>query len=129
MSEQDQAQHQAEVQERWGDTGAYQQSQRRTKDYTERDWVQIKAEAEGIETGLAAALNDGDAADSERAMDLAEAWRRHISRWYYPCSHQMAAGLAEMYTADPRFRSHYEERAEGLAAYVADAIRANATRA
>ncbi len=38
------------------------------------------------------------------------------------------AGLGEMYVADPRFTAHYEERAEGLAQYVCDAISANAER-
>jgi hypothetical protein len=41
----------------------------------------------------------------------------------------MHAGLADMYESDPRFTAHYEERAEGLAAFVATAIRANAVRA
>ena len=50
----------------------------------------------------------------------------HIDRRFYPCSHSMHVSLAEMYTVDPRFRAHYEDRAEGLATYVAAAIRANA---
>lgn len=119
----------AEVRERWGDTDAYKESARRTRDYTDEDWAAIKAEAEGIEAGLAAALADGEAPDSTRAMDLAESARRHIDRWFYPCSHAMHAGLAEMYVSDPRFRAHYEERAEGLAEFVSQAIKANAARA
>ena len=49
---------------------------------------------------------DKAAAHCDRAMELAEAWRQHISRWFYPCGHQMMVGLAEMYTGDPRFRAH-----------------------
>jgi len=40
----------------------------------------------------------------------------------------MHVGLAAMYEADPRFTKHYEDRAQGLAGYVAAAIRANADR-
>ena len=40
----------------------------------------------------------------------------------------MHVGLADMYEADHRFRAHYEGRAEGLASFVARAIRANAAR-
>ncbi len=40
----------------------------------------------------------------------------------------MHAGLADLYTADERFRAHYEDRAEGLAEYVAEAIKANLDR-
>ena len=61
-------------------------------------------------------------------MDLAEAARLHIDRRYYACSHRMHVGLAEMYTADARFRKHYDDRAPGLAEYVAAAIVANAAR-
>jgi hypothetical protein len=38
----------------------------------------------------------------------------------------MHRGLAEMYVADERFVQTYEREAEGLAAYVHDAILANA---
>jgi hypothetical protein len=34
-----------------------------------------------------------------------------------------------MYVADERFAAHYDQRAPGLAAYVRDAILANAVRA
>ena len=61
-------------------------------------------------------------------MDLAESHRRHIDRWFYACSPDMHRGLASMYTADPRFSAYFEERHEGLAAFVADAIDANAAR-
>lgn len=37
-------------------------------------------------------------------------------------------GLAEMYLADPRFTATYEKIAPGLAQYLHDAIKANATR-
>ena len=129
MSEHDQAQYQEEVAERWGNTEAYKESTRRSKKYSEADLAKIKAETEGIEVGLAAVMTEGEAADGGRAMDLAEAARLHIDRWFYPCSPAMHAGLADMYTADERFKAHYEDRAEGLAEFVAQAIKANAARA
>lgn len=119
----------SEARERWGDTDAYKESTRRAAKYSKDDWTKIKAEMEGIETGLADAMASGDAPDSERARHLAEQARLHIDRWFYPCSHRMQVGLADMYTADPRFRAHYDERAAGLAEYVAGAIRANAAAA
>lgn len=48
---------------------------------------------------------------------------------FYDCSHEMHVGLADMYVADPRFTSHYETVAAGLAQYVHDTIHANALRA
>lgn len=121
--------HAAEAQERWGDTDAYRQSQLRTSRYSKADWLRIKAEAEAVEVGLAAAYASGQPADSEAAMDAAEAHRQHISSWFYDCTQDIHLGLAHLYVEDPRFTAHYDQRAAGLAAYVHDAVVANAARA
>jgi DNA-binding transcriptional MerR regulator len=118
----------AEVRERWGDTDAYRESTRRTSQYGPDDWAQVQAQSEAIEAGLAALLAEGVPAEDPRAMDLAEQHRLQIDRWFYPCSHEMHAGLGDMYVADERFAAHYDERAAGLAGYVRDAILANALR-
>lgn len=127
--ERNEAEHGEEVRERWGDTDAYHESARRTARYTEQDWAAIKAESESIEVTLADLLGAGVPADDPQAMDAAEAHRAHIDRWFYPCSHEMHAGLGEMYVADGRFAAHYDQRREGLAAYLRDAILANGLRA
>ncbi len=64
-----------EAAQRWGDTSAYKQSQRRTSKYTKQDWVKLKAEADEGLRAFADALRSGTAADSPAAMDLAEAHR------------------------------------------------------
>ena len=120
--------HDAEVQTRWGDSPAFAESQRRVQRYTKDDWLRLKKEASDIVERLAAAMRAGVPADSARAMDLAEQHRRHISRWFYDCTYQIHRGLGEMYVADPRFASHYDEVAPGLAVYLHDAIVANASR-
>lgn len=48
-------------------------------------------------------------------MDLAEAHRLHISRWFYDCSLAMHRGLAEMHIADPRYAASYGAASPGLA--------------
>jgi MerR family transcriptional regulator, thiopeptide resistance regulator len=120
--------YQAEAEERWGDTEAWAQSQRRTSAYTKDDWVRIKAEGEDVERRLAAALADGVPADSAAAMDLAEEHRQQISRNFYDCPPEMHAGLGRMYVEDERFTAHYEQIAPGLAQYVSAAVQANAAR-
>jgi DNA-binding transcriptional MerR regulator len=121
--------HGEEVAERWGDTDAYRESSRRAAQYTAEDWQQIQAEGETVEAGLAALLTDGVPADDVCAMDLAEQHRRHLDRWFYPCSHEVHVALGDMYVADPRFAAHYDARTAGLAAYLRDAVLANALRA
>lgn len=121
--------HAEEAQQRWGDTDAYKQSQRRVKSYTSDDWKRIKAEGSENERRLAEALREGVRPDSARAMDLAEEHREQITRWFYECTYEIHRGLAEMYVADDRFAAHYDGIVSGLAQYLHDAIRANADRA
>lgn len=80
------------------------------------------------EAELAAALRAGEAPTSERAMDAAEAARRHIHERFYDCPPSMHRNLADLYVTDGRFAKHYEDRAPGLARWVHDAIHANADR-
>jgi DNA-binding transcriptional MerR regulator len=125
----DPAQYADEVEERWGDTDAFRESRRRTSGYGKDDWVRIKAEGEDVERRFAEALRAGVPADSAQAMDVAEAHRQHISRWFYDCPPEMHAGLGRMYVEDERFTAHYEQIAPGLAQYVSTAVQANAARA
>ena len=120
--------YQAEAEERWGESDAWTQSARRTKRYTPADWAEVKAEGDAVNTGFVTALRSGEPATSEAAMDAAEAHRAHIERWFYDLDHAFHRGLADMYLADPRFTKTYEDQAPGLAAYVHDAIHANADR-
>lgn len=122
----DPSEYEDEARERWGDTDAYKESARRAARYGETEWVEIRSEAEAITRELVALMRAREPADGEAARALAERHRDHISRWFYPCSPMMHRGLAEMYVADERFARTYEREAEGLAAYIHDAIVANA---
>jgi MerR family transcriptional regulator, thiopeptide resistance regulator len=125
----DPSEYQAEVEQRWGSTPAYAESKRRTSRYGPEDWAAIKAEAAAIVEAFAAARAAGHAPDSNAAIDLAERHRGHIDRWFYPCSPAMHVGLGELYVADERFAASFDRHGEGLAEFVAAAIRANAERA
>ena len=118
----------AEAEERWGETEAWAQSQRRTAALSKADWLQVAAETDDIEGRFAAALADGVPSDAAGPMDLAEEHRQHITRWFYDCPPEMHAGLGRMYVEDERFAAHYEQRAPGLAQYVSTAVQANAAR-
>jgi MerR family transcriptional regulator, thiopeptide resistance regulator len=122
----DPADHAEEAEQRWGDTEEYRESRRRTSAYRPADWAQITAEARGINQRMAAAMAAGEPPDGSIATGLAEEHRRHISRWFYPCSYEIHRGLAQMYVDDPRFAKGYEEVAEGLSGYVRDAVLSNA---
>jgi len=123
----DPEQYADEVTSRWGETDAYRQSRQRAKSYRKEDWLTIKAEAEQIRAAFAAAHAAGEPPDSAVATGVAEQHRQHISRWFYDCPPEMHRGLGEMYVADERFAANYESVAPGLAAFVRDAIAANAS--
>jgi DNA-binding transcriptional MerR regulator len=125
----DPREYQQEAKERWGHTETYAESARRTRGHTKEDWAAVKAEGDAINADMAALLDAGVPATDARAMDVAERHRLMIDGRFYPCSHEMHVNLGEMYVADPRFTATYEKVRPGLAAYMRDAIRANAARA
>jgi hypothetical protein len=61
-------------------------------------------------------------------MDLTEAHRQHINRWFYECGLKQHVGLGDLYVSDPRFTAGYDKIAPGFSEYVRQAIRANAQR-
>ncbi len=115
-----------EARARWGNTDSYRESARRAAGYGEEDWQAIQAEAQAIVGEFADLMRAGELASGERARGVAERHRQHISRWFYPCPPDRHRALGEMYVADPRFAANYDLVADGLAAYVHDAITANA---
>lgn len=120
--------YEAEAQQRWGDSPVWEQSRQRTAQYDKAQWEQVKAESDQLLADLAAAMQAGEPATSERAMDAAEAHRQHVIRWFYDCTPAIHRGLGELYVTDERFRRTYEEVAPGLAQYACDAHAANADR-
>jgi DNA-binding transcriptional MerR regulator len=118
-----------EAEQRWGETEAWKQSQRRTSKYTKDDWSRMKTEMEAAGTAFVVAMDAGLPATSEEAMDAAEQSRLHIDKWFYDITPEFHRGLGDMYIADPRFTKTYEDIKPGMAHYVRDAIHANADRA
>lgn len=124
----DPKEHEAEAEERWGDSDAYAESARRTSRYTKQDWQRYKDESDETSLAVAALMDEGVAADDPRAMDAVERARLQIDHWFYPCSRRMHAELGKMYVADPRFTATYEKIRPGMAQYMCDATAANAER-
>lgn len=82
----------------------------------------MNAEEAALLDDWAVLLRAGVAADAAPALALVEAHRSHIDRWHYPCSREMHARLAQLYTGDERFAAHFDRVAPGLAAYLAAGI-------
>lgn len=118
--------HAEEAEQRWGGTEAYRQSQERAGRYSKEDWLRNKAENEDWGRRFVALMDSGAPADGPEAMALAEEHRQLITKWWYDCSYEIHTGLADMYMADPRFTAYFEALRPGMAAYLNEAIHANA---
>lgn len=124
----DHSKYEDEARERWGHTEAYNESARRTRNYSKADFARIKAEGNALIARMAEVMHAGRKAEDSEAVDIAEEMRLQIDRWFYPCDRTMHEKLGEMYVSDARFTEVYESHAEGLAEFVAAAIKANARR-
>ncbi|GAB3383252.1 MerR family transcriptional regulator [Lysobacter fragariae] len=122
------AEYAKEAEQRWGHTDAWKESRRRTAGYQRADFEQAQAEQLALIRELLEIRHAGHAADSAPAMAVAERHREQIDQRYYPCNYAMHCGLADMYEADERFRDFYDRHGEGLAVYLAAAIRANSAK-
>lgn len=118
----------AEAKERWGETDAYKESQRRMAGYSKEDIAKAQQAMQDATSLVLEAMKAGLPANSAEAMAGAEAHRRSISDYWYECTYEIHTGLATMYLADPRFTAHYESQQAGLAKYIHDAIIANANK-
>ena len=116
--------YEAEVQERWGDTDAFRQSQARTSKYSHADFAAAKVDQEAVTERFATAFGNGVDCSSSEVQEIVLAHRAAISKWFYDCSIEMQRNLALMYIGDERFKKYYDGRVRGLAQYVHDAIMA-----
>jgi hypothetical protein len=124
----DPSRYAAEAERRWGGGEAYRESMRRTGRYGADQWTAIQAESEAVVRTLATLMAAGVEPTAVEAMDAAEAHRRHIDRWFYPCNHALHGSLADMYVDDRRFPAYFERRGAGLAHFVRETVAANAAR-
>ncbi len=113
-----------EAQARWGNTSHWKTSEQRRRARTPADVAIMDAEEAAILADWAVLLRAGVAADAAPALAMVEAHRSHIDRWHYPCSREMHAQLALLYTGDERFAAHFDRVAPGLATYVAAGVEA-----
>lgn len=114
--------YEKEVRERWGDTGAFKESERRTANYTATDWSELSAGMDAIMAEFAELKADGVASDDERARLQVEKLKRFITDRMYTCTDEILSGLGQMYVADDRFKKNINKHGEGTAEYISECI-------
>ena len=116
-------QYAKEVRERWGNTEAYQESERRTAEYSQSDWSELHAGMDAIMAGFAELNAEGAAPQDESARLQVERLKGFITERMYTCTDEILLGLGQMYVADERFLKNIDKHGEGTAAYVSACIK------
>lgn len=120
-----------EAELKWAHSEGQREAMARATAHTKEDWRQLMGEAAAWRAELLAAFDEGEPSDGERAMDLAEEHRLHISRWFASCPPDMHRRIADDFVADPRAFALVvppSQQRPGLAAYTCKAVHANAAR-
>lgn len=111
-----------EAKERWGDTVAHQEYQKKTVDYTQEKWQQVNDGLQAVFGKFSSCMNSGHTADSDNAQALVKELQAYITENYYTCTNEILVSLGQMYICDERFKNNIDSHGEGTAEFVAEAI-------
>ena len=111
-----------EVRERWGDTEAYREHEKKTKGYTKEKWAEANDGLMAIFAEFATCKANGVTPASAEAQALVAKLQNHITDNYYTCTDEILAGLGKMYVADERFKKNIDKYGDGTAEFAAEAI-------
>lgn len=111
-----------EAKERWGDTEAYRESEKKTSGYGEEKWKALNEEMSNIFREFAECAQAGETPEGSRAAGLVERWRNHITENYYECTLEILKGLGKMYVGDGRFKENIDQFGKHTAEFMSRAI-------
>ena len=109
----------AEAKEKWGDTAAYRELEKKGKSAAENN-----AAGEALMRIVADIGADRRLLpDAPTVQEKVKALQEHITKNFYPCSEEILASLGRMYIGDERFRANIDAfGGEGTAEFAARAI-------
>ena len=110
-----------EVKQRWGNTDAYAESERKTSGYSAEKWNEVNA---GLNAVLAefASIRGSESPECDSAQSLVRKLQTYISDNFYTCTNEILAGLGKMYVTDERFKSTLDKHGNGTAEFISKAI-------
>ena len=111
-----------ETRSRWGNTDAYCEHEKKTKNYTKEKWAEVNDGLMAIFAEFAACKRSGAEAYSNEAQALVAKLQEHITANYYTCTNEILAGLGKMYIADERFKKNIDKYGQGTAGFASEAI-------
>lgn len=111
-----------EVCVRFGDTSAYREYAKKTKNYSKEKWIEANDGLMDIFAEFAAFKDSGAAPDHTKPQALVAKLHAHITENYYTCTNEILAGLGKMYVSDERFKKNIDKYGNGTAKFAAAAI-------
>ncbi|MBR6835439.1 MAG: MerR family transcriptional regulator [Oscillospiraceae bacterium] len=111
-----------EAKEKWGNTEAYSEFEKKTRSFSTDDIRSLAAGIDEVMDEFAECMKNGSAPDSAEAKGLVRKLQNYITETSYTCTDEILAGLGQMYTADERFRKNIDRHGEGTAQFISDAI-------
>lgn len=117
-------QYETEVKQRWGETEAYKEYEKKTTNYTKDQWQNVNDGLMTVLAKFAACMKDGNTAESDEAQALVKELQKYITKNYYTCTDEILAGLGQMYVADESFKNNIDKHSPGTAAFINQAIAA-----
>ena len=91
-----------ETKEKYGETLAYKECEKKTSKYNKDDWNRISKETETIYLELAKRI-DKEPSDKD-VQELVDQWRNLITENYYNCTLEIFEGLAEVYVQEDVYK-------------------------
>ena len=114
--------YETEARSRWGNTDAYREHEKKTKNYTKEKWAEANDGLMAIFAEFAVCRENCVSFKSAEAQALVARLQTHITANYYTCTDEILAGLGKMYVADERFKKNIDKYGEETAEYVGMAI-------
>jgi hypothetical protein len=114
--------YETEARERYGNTDAYREHEKKTKNYTKEKWAEVNDGLMSVFSEFAECKNAGLAQNSPEAQTLVVKLKGYITQNYYTCTNEILRGLGQMYVCDERFKKNIDKYGDGTAEYVSDAI-------
>lgn len=109
-----------EAKEKYGDSDAYKESEKKTSKYDKADWERITLEGNTIFKSIASNMDKDP--NTEEVQKLVAKWRNHISKNFYNCTPEIFRGLTLTYEYDERFKNNIDQFGEGLTEYLCKAM-------
>ena len=114
--------HEIEVRDRYGNTAAYREHEKKTKNYTKEKWTATNDGLMAIFAEFAKYKSSKFAPNSLEVQSLVGKLQDFITKNYYTCTNEILAGLGQMYVVDERFKKNIDKYGEGTAEFASKAI-------